>query len=251
MKRLILISLAFLLGSTLLPNQVGIQITSPGNYGPFDFTGGYQGILISGKVKNAKVLGLKHTDPKGYGLFISKSLGDNDNLEFRDLDIECLREGEHCVRIYGLNNSAIYDANLVQRAPFKGTTLAFKSGDNDVIVNMTTDGYAPALGPLPLPSEENYRLTNILFVNLKCTLINFFDIGSGCENIHIKATKRGTINQTNMGVPVFRVGSPYLTRPRAKNIIVENYDIIGGSQLVTGDQTVIKFINCTYKGVPI
>ncbi len=232
------------------PGVIGLQITNSNlTYGLLNFTGGYQAVLFSGNVSNVTIDGLKCVNPQ-YGIYQSRGAGGvQDGLVFHDIDISMPDRGEHCWRIYGARNQRAYRTRLVNYGvKFTGTTLALKEAEGMLWVDTFFEGLGPAFGPLPLPSEKDYLVKDVMFLNANAILTSPLEISGGCVNLTFSAYpgKRCTIKQTSMSKPVLNF--PDHGHPLAIGTSFTGYDFTGGSALYAGNPNGALFPNCTYNG---
>ncbi len=235
--------------------NVGIQPGSNVVCGPFDFEGGAKGMQFTGPTQGVTVRGFKHKNPHEYGIYMGAGLkpGPNLNCTFYDVDIALEIDGYHCWRIYNAVNLQAFGVKLKHRAPFQGTTLALKQCTGGLFCDLELDGLAPALGALPLPSEENYLVQDVVIMNPHGTISNPFEIASNCSNITLAAYpgRRSVIYQEKINLPCLNIKKTNSTRPEAMGITIERIDWIGGKQLVTGNTAEITWVDCTYNGQAI
>ncbi len=243
------------MSQVLNKNGVGIQPGSNVTIGPFDFEGGAKGMQFTSPVSNVTVRGLKVKNPHEYGIYMGSGLkpGTNANCTFYDVDIALETDGYHCWRIYDAVNLQAFGVKLKHRAPFQGTTLALKQCTGGLFVDLELDGLAPALGALPLASEETYRVEDIVFMNPHGTICTPFEIASNCSNITLAAYpgKRSVIYQEKINLPCLSIKKTNATRPEANGITIERIDFIGGSKLIAGSTAGVTFVDCTWGGAPV
>jgi hypothetical protein len=222
---------------SLPAGKVGIWIKGGGhrivNVG---FTGGDKGIFLDG-ASGVTVDGFTHADPHGYGLYLA---GGCDGVTLKRLAISLVRDGMHCVRIYGTRNLIIDGAQLVQRVSYGGTTLALKQCAGFELRGLATAGDAPSIGPLDLPAELGYRVTDGLIedCHFRIEATIGMMIGSGCSNLFFR---RCTFEQTTRA-EILKVRSSWLSRPAPFNVRFERCAFDGGGVPFGGDASPLKFL---------